>query len=96
MHITQYVEHNGILCSYKKWMNFPYAALWMDLEIIIISDVSQTEKDSIIWKHLYMESWKTDTNELIYKTDSVSSKNNLMFTKGKTGGKGKNILGNWY
>ena len=82
MHRTQYVEHNGILCSYEKWMNFPYEALWMDLEIIIISEVSQTEKDSIIWKHLYVESWKTDTNELIYKTDSVSSKNNLMFTEG--------------
>ena len=89
MHRTQYIEHNGILCSYKKWMNFPYAALWMDLEIIIISEVSQTGKDYIIWEHLYVESWKTDTNELIYKTDSVSSKNNHVYQRVNKGVKGR-------
>ena len=33
----------------------PFAATWMDLEIIILSEVSQTEKDSIIYR-LYVES----------------------------------------
>ena len=30
---------------------------------------SQTEKRNIIWYHLYVESLKSDTNELIYKTE---------------------------
>ena len=33
--------YNGILLSHKK---MPFAATWMDLEIIL-SEVSQTEKD---------------------------------------------------
>ena len=37
-----------------------FAVTWMDLKIIILSKVSQTEKD-IICYHLYMESKKTDT-----------------------------------
>ena len=38
----------------------------MDLEILIVSDVSQT-KTIIIWYHWYVESKKKATNELIYK-----------------------------
>ena len=52
----------------------------MDLEIIILSEVSQTKTD-IIWYHLYMESWKS---ELIYKTKTLTDlENELMVTKGK-------------
>ena len=40
----------------------------MDLGIIILSEVSQI-KTNIIWYHLYVESKKNDTNELIYKTE---------------------------
>ena len=40
----------------------------MDLEIIILFEVSET-KTNIIWYHLYVESKNNDTNELIYKTD---------------------------
>ena len=40
----------------------------MDLEIFILSEVSQAKTD-VIWKHLYVESIKKDPNEFIYKTE---------------------------
>ena len=35
---------NGLLLSHKKW-NIAIGAKWVDLQIIILSEVSQTEKD---------------------------------------------------
>ena len=53
----------------KKNEITPLAATWMDLEIIILSEVSQKEKDKY---HMISLMWnlKYDTNELIYETDS--------------------------
>ena len=45
---------------------------WMDLEIVILSEVSQTEKEKY---RLYVESKKNDTNELTYKTETDSETN---------------------
>ena len=36
--------YNRILLSHKKNKIMPLAATWMDLEIIILSEISQTEK----------------------------------------------------
>ena len=44
--------HSGVLLIHKKDERMSFAATWMDLEIIILSEVSQTEKDKY---HLYME-----------------------------------------
>ena len=37
--------HNGILLSHKKDDIMPFAATWMELETLILSEVSQKEKD---------------------------------------------------
>ena len=36
---------NGILLSHKKNEIIPFAAIWMDLEVIILSEESQIEKN---------------------------------------------------
>ena len=48
--------YNGILLSHKKNEIMPFAATWMDLEIIILSEVSQ-RKTNVIY-HLYVGSKK--------------------------------------
>ena len=44
------------------------AATWMDLEIIIQSEVSQIEKDKCI-PHIWNLFFLSDTNKFIYKTE---------------------------
>ena len=61
--------HNVILLNHKRNEIMPSSATWIDLEIIILSEVSQTKAD-LIWYHLYVES-KKNTNELLYKTETV-------------------------
>ena len=49
----------------KNHKTIPCAATWMDLDIILPSDVSQGKTNII---SLICEILKNDTNELIYKT----------------------------
>ena len=42
----------------KRSETVPFTATWMDLEIVILSEVSQAETDKYIWRPLYMESLK--------------------------------------
>ena len=70
----------------------PFAATWMDLEIIILSDMSQAEKDKYHMISLTCGILKNDTNELIYKQTHRLRKQTL-FSKGK--GWGRDKLGGW-
>ena len=55
----------------KKNEITPYAVTWMDLEIIILNEVSQKEKEKY---HMISLTWnlKYDTNEINYKTETDS------------------------
>ena len=61
--------YNGILLSHGKEKNNAFAATWMDLETIILSEVSQTEKDKYHMILLACGIYKNGTNEFIYKTE---------------------------
>ena len=61
IHTMQYYS------AIKKNEIMPFAATWMDLEIIILSEVRLRKTN--IWYHLYVESKKNDTNKLIYRTE---------------------------
>jgi len=46
MRVCVYVyTHNGILLSHKKEEMLPFSATWIDSEGIMLSEISQTEKD---------------------------------------------------
>ena len=48
--------YNGILLSHEKDKIMPFADIWMDLEIAILSTVSQREKDKHHMMSLNVES----------------------------------------
>ena len=48
----------------------PFAATWMDLEIIMLNEVSQTENKKIPHDIIFMWTLKYDTNEPIYKKET--------------------------
>ena len=71
-----YVQE-GILVRQKKNKVIPGAATWMELETLMLSEVSQKEKDkqhmiSLIWNLIYgtnEPSYRKETNPWIWRTD---------------------------
>ena len=59
-----------------------FALTWMELEIIILSEVSQRE---ILYDIPYMQNLKrNDINELVYKISIITDlENELIVTKGE-------------
>ena len=49
-----------------------FAATWMDLEIVIVSEVRSDRERQRPYDITYMWNLKYDTNELIYKTETDS------------------------
>ena len=54
----------------KKREVMPSATTWVDLENIIPSEVSQTDKDRYFMVYLIMWNLQNNANESIYKTDT--------------------------
>ena len=58
---------NGVLLAIKMNVIIPIVAIWMDLEIVILSEVKSDRGRQI--SYLYVTSKKKTTNELTYKTE---------------------------
>ena len=67
-----YIYTVGFYSARKKNEIMPLAAIWMDLETVILSEVSQTEKRQISYDNTCMYNLKNGTNEPIYKTEIES------------------------
>ena len=67
-----YIDKMEYYLAIKKNEIMSSAATWMDLEIVILSEVSQTEKDKYRIISLISRILKNGTNELIYKREIES------------------------
>ena len=63
-------KYDGILLSHEKNEIMPFAAIWMDLGIIILSKPERERQ--IPYDITYMWNLKYGTNELIYETETDS------------------------
>ena len=84
-----YIHTMEYYSAIKQNEIMPFAATWMDLEIFILSEISQAEKDKYYMISLICGILKNITNYLIYKRKIDSDiENKLMVTKGERGGGG--------
>ena len=74
----------------KKNKIMPFAVTWMDLEIITLNEVNQTEKDKYHSISLVCGIKKKYTNELISKTSSQTYKLIYGYHREKESGGGVN------
>ena len=82
-----YTSIMGYYSAIKKKETMPFAAMWMQLEIFILNDVSQKEKDKY---HMISHMWNLsyNTNELINETDSKTQRTRLVAREKGYGGEG--------
>ena len=64
----------------------PFAATWMQLEILILSEVKLKRERQIPYDTICMWNLKYGTNEPVYKTDRLTDmENRLVVAKGEGG-----------
>ena len=68
-HIYTYIHTMEYYSAIKMNEIMPFAATWMDLERVMLSEASQTEKPRDI---TCTQNLKHDTNEFIYETETDS------------------------
>ena len=56
----------------KKNKIMPFAATWMQLEIIILSEVRKRKTNTIMISLIHFRNLKYDTNEPVYETETDS------------------------
>ena len=74
--------YNEILLIHRKNEMMPFAATWMDLLMIIRSEVNQKEKDkycmiSLVWNLKY------EANEVTYEAESQTMRTDLSLPRGR-------------
>ena len=69
-YVRTHTQWNIYYSAIKKNEVMPFVATWMNLEVIILNEVSQSEYKYMI--SLICGIWKNDTNEFIYKTEIES------------------------
>ena len=74
-----------MLLSHKKNEILPFAATWVDLEIIILSEVTQTEKDKYHMISLICGIWKIIQINIFTKQKQTHRHRKLTVTKGEAG-----------
>ena len=47
--------HNGILRAMRKNEMWPFVAMWMELESVMLSEISHAEKTDTICFHFYVD-----------------------------------------
>ena len=81
--------YNGILLSHKKNEIMPFAATWMDLEIIIPSEFSQKGKDKYHMISLICGIENMTQMNLFMKRNRITEiENRLVAAKGEGAGRG--------
>ena len=76
--------YNEIYSVMKKNKIMPFAATWMQLKIIILSEISQKEKDK--YHTTYMWNLKYGTDEPNYKTEADSQTQRIDLWLPRAGG----------
>ena len=71
----------------------PFAATWMNLETVILNEMSDTEREMLYDSPYMWNLERNDTNELIYKTetDSQTQRRTYGYQWGTVGGRDRSL-----
>ena len=86
--------YNGILFSHKRKEIVPFAKMWVDLQAVIYSEISQKETKCILYNITYVWNERYSTDELICKAEigTQMQRTNIWIP---SAGKGMDELGDW-